>query len=49
VEPDVVLYAYGGKCLTQAVRRQTASELWAMLLRITLDGVEPAGELRPGQ
>ena len=41
VEPDVVFYAYGGKYLTKAVSKQTASELRGMLLRITEDGVEP--------
>ena len=41
VEPDVVFYAYGGKYLTKAVSKQTASELRGMFLRVTPDGVEP--------
>ena len=49
VEPDLVLYAYGGKYLTKEVSKQTASELRAQFLRITPDGVEPARELMPSE
>ena len=48
VEPDVVFYAYGGKYLTKAVSKQTASELRGMFLRVTPEGVEPIREL-PGE
>jgi len=49
VEPDLVLYVYGGKYLTQEVSRQTASELRGQFLRITPDGLEPARELLPSE